>query len=379
MKKLQYKISQLFLLILVYNLKLIYFFFKMFPVKNQIVLISRQSDNLSIDFLTLKKYIETKEPNISIKIICKRLEKNFFSKVVFYMYTIKQMYYLARSKVCVLDSYCLPVSVLNHKKELTVIQMWHAIGKIKKSGYQTVGKTYGRRSLHAKTLKMHYNYDFVIAGAPYWTEFYCKTFNVTKDKIVNFGLPRIDYILDGANNVVEKLKKSNIELFNKPIILYAPTFRKKESVNVEDVLSHIDYEKYNIIIKLHPNDLRKEKIDRNKYIVIDDYSASELLLVCDYLITDYSAIAFEAAIVDKKIFFLLYDYEKYISKNGLNFNLLTEVLDFVLFNSKDLGEKLEQEYNWELYKKFKEKVLPNPINGSTEKIANLIFKELEKK
>ena len=58
-------------------------------------------------------------------------------------------YALSRSKacitlrpasVCVLDSYWPAVSVLHHKKQLAVIQMWHAMGKIKKSGYQSLGK-----------------------------------------------------------------------------------------------------------------------------------------------------------------------------------------------------------------------------------------------
>ena len=46
------------------------------------------------------------------------------------------MYYLATSKVCVLDGYCIPASILKHKKKLKIIQIWHASGAIKKFGYQ---------------------------------------------------------------------------------------------------------------------------------------------------------------------------------------------------------------------------------------------------
>ena len=36
-------------------------------------------------------------------------------------YMFKAMYYLATSKVCVTESYCVPISILTHKKELKII------------------------------------------------------------------------------------------------------------------------------------------------------------------------------------------------------------------------------------------------------------------
>ena len=54
------------------------------------------------------------------------------------------MYYLATSKVCLIDTYIIPVSILNHKKELTIIQLCHGIGNIKKFGYQTLKNESGK-------------------------------------------------------------------------------------------------------------------------------------------------------------------------------------------------------------------------------------------
>lgn len=75
------------------------------------------------------------------------------------------------------------------KKSLTVIQMWHALGKIKQSGYQTLGKASGRGAEMAHLLKMHENYDYIIAGGKAWNPFYEKSFNQPQDKLVNCGLP----------------------------------------------------------------------------------------------------------------------------------------------------------------------------------------------
>ena len=122
----------------IFFMKIIYFFMKLFKTKNKIVFISRQSDKLSLDFSLLKEEIE-KNSNIELVFITKKVEKNFRSvfKSIFIM--LKQMYHLATSKVCVIDGYNITVSVLKHKKDTKVIQMWHALAAIKKFGYQTIG------------------------------------------------------------------------------------------------------------------------------------------------------------------------------------------------------------------------------------------------
>ena len=119
-------------------LKILYFFMKFIPTKkNRILFLSRQSNSLTLDF----KLIINKLPkSYDIKYVCNRFEGKKADKKIFLflILTIKSMYYLATSKVCIIDSYSLPVSILKHKKSLKIIQIWHALGKIKKSGYQTL-------------------------------------------------------------------------------------------------------------------------------------------------------------------------------------------------------------------------------------------------
>ena len=59
------------------------------------------------------------------------------------------MYHISRSKVVILDTYCYLISNLKHKKDLVVIQIWHAIGICKKAGYAIVGKDEGRSEKEA--------------------------------------------------------------------------------------------------------------------------------------------------------------------------------------------------------------------------------------
>ena len=66
---------------------LIYLFMKLFPVKSRIIMITRQSNNVTLDFKLLKEYIEKTDNNIEIKIFAKKLEKGIYNKILYILYT----------------------------------------------------------------------------------------------------------------------------------------------------------------------------------------------------------------------------------------------------------------------------------------------------
>ena len=123
------------------HLKIIYFFIKLFTTpKDKVLMLSRQSNEANIDFIMLQDEIKKQYPNIEVKIMCRKIPKKFLKKVSYYFYMIKTMYHLANSKVCIVDGYELQVSILKHKKELIIVQIWHALGAIKKFGKQVINK-----------------------------------------------------------------------------------------------------------------------------------------------------------------------------------------------------------------------------------------------
>lgn len=373
------KIRKLFLLTLVFHLRSIYFFFKLFSRENKIVFISRQSNNISIDFKLISDRLNEINPQLIQVFITKRFSKTIIGSLKFYFYTLKQMYHLATAKVCILDSYCLPVSILNHGNDLLVIQIWHAIGKIKQSGYQTLNRRYGRLASDATILKMHENYDYIVAGARYWNKYYCSSFNVEEKSLLNYGLPRIDFLLSGADNIREKILKESPKIFEKPIIIYVPTFRKKSVSGYKKIIENFNYNKYNLIIKLHPNE-ESNIIQREGLYLFKGYSATELLVISDYVITDYSSIAFEAAVIDKKILFYLYDYEEYTEKNGLNIDLYKEAKDIIFESERDMFAFIEKnEYPMNSVVHFKHRFLPDKLSNSTKLIVDFILEKFKDK
>ena len=120
--------------------KILYNIFKLFPTKNKITMISRQSDKETLDFKLLREEIEKTDKNIKVVTLCHKLEgginATISEKIKYGIHMLSQMYNIATSKVVILDSYCILISIMKHKNNLKVIQMWHSMGTMKKFGYQ---------------------------------------------------------------------------------------------------------------------------------------------------------------------------------------------------------------------------------------------------
>lgn len=345
---------------------------KLFPTNNnKILFLSRQSNELTLDFKMLQEELIRQDPKLKIISICKRSSDSKADYISYGVALFKSMYHLATSKVCVLDSYWPAACMLNHKDSLTIVQIWHALGKIKQSGYQTLGKAGGRGRLIAEELRMHKNYDYIIAGGESWNEFYCASFGTTPDKLLNYGLPRIDYLLSTVEDNKARIYEKYPEFREKKVLLYAPTFRRGIELNWKQLIDHIDHNEYTLIVKGHPNQPLGKDVPW--IYSCDEFKATELLSICDYLITDYSAIAVEGAILNKKTLYFVYDYDEYNAKNGTNIKLFDEMPGCVFKDAESLSIALQNPYRQDCLDSYRKKYLPNELGTSTKKIVDLII------
>ena len=96
----------------------------------------------------------------------------------------------------------------------------------------------------------------------------------------------------------------------------------------------------------------------------------DLIAVCDYLITDYSSIALEAAVLRKKTFFWTYDYDEYMENSGTNIDLRQEVPGNMSADIDDIIERVEKDdYDEEEQARYIRKFLPAQLGGSARRIA----------
>lgn len=358
----------------------IYFFMKCLPVnKNKILFLSRQSNTPTEDFMFLEARLRELKPELKTVKITKRADKSFSDLFVFALQTLRSMFHLATASVCVLDSYWPAVSMLKHKDSLAVIQIWHAMGKIKKSGYQSLDKGLGRSSMIAHEMRMHRNYDVIIAGGKAFNPFYCASFGVDESVLYNVGLPRMDMLRENTEKCRRQFYDAYPELEGKKIVLYAPTFRKGQIFDPKAIVDAFDFNgRQQLIIKRHPNQQLNEE-NLGQAMTCDEVPTSTVLSVCDCVITDYSAITIEAAILKKPVYFYLFDYEDYLSRNGLNVLLSDEFPDSVFTSPDKLFDSIENgTYDFDNYRRFCEKYLPAQSGRATDKIAALIIDCMEK-
>ena len=364
--------------IAIFILNVFYFFFKLLKTRNKITMISRQSNSISLDFKVLKEEIN-KHKKYKVVILCKKLEgkedAKLFDLIKYGFHLLRQMYNIATSKVVILDSYCIAISILKHKKNLKIIQMWHSIGTMKKFGYDILDQEEGNSSKMAQILKMHRNYTYVLCAGEGYKDDLARQFNCDENIIKIIPLPRLDLL---SNKYYIKKTKDRIyrkypKLKNKKNIIYVPTFRKNEidfQKHIDKLISLIDNKKYNLIIKLHP--LSNVKIDNKNIILAPEFSSMDMLLVSDYVITDYSCILYEAGFINKPLYFDAFDYDEYNKNRSLNIDYFHELPGVV---SKDISEIINainnKKYEYIKLKKFINKYI-NYHGNSAKEIYKLI-------
>lgn len=131
------------------------------------------------------------------------------------------------------------------------------------------------------------------------------------------------------NSVVENLVKLDIFYqlgipVDKKVVLYAPTYRNAGAVtlpfNSEKLLKKLN-NKYVLVIKMHYlNYLNHHNNDDNVFDCTEYFSMPDLMKISDILISDYSSLVLDYAVLNKPIVLFQYDYDEYMQKRGTYFS-----------------------------------------------------------
>ena len=313
-------------------LNFLYAFFKLLPVRHKVVMISRQSNQPSLDFRLLKYHLKKEDPNLEVIMLCRtldgKLDAGIGCLIRYGFHMIRQMYHIATSKVVVLDSYCIVVSLLHHRKDLQIIQMWHSMGTMKKFGYTALDTPEGVSSESAHLLHMHENYTCVLASSPAYAGDLAAGFGCSRNIIRTMPLPRTDLL---RSRKYQEKKQAEIlsacpQLKGKTVILYCPTFRQDETELKDAILrlaGLLDPEKEILLLNLHP--LSKISVSAPHMVSGTPFSSFELLCAADAFITDYSCMLYEAAFKGIPVYFYDFDFNDYTVQRGLAIDYEKEI------------------------------------------------------
>ena len=380
-KKWKERVVYIFLIIGGALLNFIYLFHKLFPTKDRISIVSRQASRPYEDITMLASELKKLSPGTDVVVSCRASGGGIWKKTAYLFHVLtRQQHLFATSRVVILDGYCVSASMLRHKKSLKIVQMWHAMGAFKKFGLVALDEEEGRNGMVAKGMRMHKNYDVIFVSSEICKEKMAPAYGCSTDIMEVMPLPRTDVLLDpqliAANR--KRIYEKYPELKEKKVILYTPTFRKtrKVSVYTESLINAVDFKTTSLIVNLHPHDA--ECIEAESVIIDPDFSSLEMLSVSDYVITDYSAFIFEAAVAGKPVFRFVPDHSEYDYSRGFLIDVDKEMPFFWSSSAEDIIRAIdENNYDPEEIKKFAEKYVRVGRNN-TRRMAEFILDLAEK-
>ena len=294
------------------------------PVKrNLVVFASDDSDELTDNMKPI--YEEAKKRGLETAVLTRAVLKQGgitgqFKRLKFYIEFMKQY---AIAGYVFLTDYFFPIYSCKPREETRVVQLWHACGAFKRFGYSCADKSWGMSADQLESFPIHNTYTDVFVSSGEIVSKYAQAFRCDEEIVRPLGVPRTDIYFD-CNFVQQKYQEVRNrfpQIGERKILLYAPTFRgnKKECAYMAEEMdlrlmkAELEGE-YAVLIKLHPvmsGRLSLEGLKGFAFDVTDDLRIEEALCAADIVITDYSSLIFEYALLKRPMIFFAYDLAEY--------------------------------------------------------------------
>jgi CDP-ribitol ribitolphosphotransferase len=264
-------------------------------------------------------------------------------------------YRVASSRLVIVDDYFFPIYPVKKRLGVTIVQVWHACGAFKRFGRATLEAEWGADQIFLKWVPIHSNYDLTLVSSASIAPIYAEAFGQSTETIsAAFGIPRTDVLLPSPRrDTAERAVRERLGLRDgRTTILYAPTFRGadlKEAVAPEllDIaaLHRALGSEYRLILRLHSFVKSAMRIPPEVGDFVVDASAepdaNEVLLAGDILVSDYSSIIFEYALLNRPMAFLAPDLAAYERERGFFFDYRTGVPGPVMEETEQLARWIQ--------------------------------------
>lgn len=237
--------------------------------------------------------------------------------------SLKHFYYLNRAKYWIDNQ---GMANLAEKKEGQVyIQTWHGT-PLKRMGYdqKTLPSTRELENLKKQTDA----WDYLISPNPYTSKILKRGFRYAGE-VLETGYPRNDILIQQPVAIKQKAQMELGIPSDKRVILFAPTFRDWDPNSFQKVLDEVQLlskeidEGSVILLRLHyllSDKISQFELPANIVNASTYQDIQELYLLADILITDYSSVMFDYALLKRPIILYCYDLEEYTTRRGMYFN-----------------------------------------------------------
>lgn len=177
-------------------------------------------------------------------------------------------------------------------------------------------------------------------------------FKARKESFLECGRPCSDQLFHASEDDHLKMRKKLGIPSNKKVILYAPTWRDSiDGGNTYTIKPPIDFsywqkelgDEFVILFRAHHITTSVLDVTFNDFVRdVSGYpSINELMIASDILISDYSAVLMDFAILERPVLCFAYDYEEYIKERGTYFEIDDKLPNKSCRTEKELIERIK--------------------------------------
>ena len=314
------------------------------------------------------------------------------AKIIEY-FSISYFYYLARSKYWICN--CKLPEYLSKKNNQIYLQTWHGT-PLKRLAHDIIvpkGTTFYRSKVSKE--KMHQSYDkdvarytYMISPNKFTTEVFQSAFQINKERLIETGYPRNDCLSHVTHKQIETLKVKYHIPKDKKVILYAPTWRDNSySAKGYTFTLSVDFslwkeklgDEYIVVFKPHyliVNSFDTSQFSDFVYYMDATSEISELYLISDLLVTDYSSVFFDYAILKKPIYFYMYDLASYQKElRGFYIDIYKDLPGQVIMEEEKLLESIKsKQFDYQYLTSFNQRFNNKEDGNASKRVIDIVFK-----
>lgn len=301
------------------------------PVRpDRVVLATARLPTLEGNLLFIRRAIAALRPDLDVVVLLQPYGYGLRAKLAYLGRVVLGMYQLRTAGLVVVDNAYLPVHVGPHRPETTVVQVWHAVGALKRFGADGV-----RPLEEPERTFLHRHYDWVVTAGEASREPWAAALRTPLERVLPLGTPRTDFFFDSVALAAARarLLAAHPALAGRRVVVYAPTFRgrgraKRAAPGLDGarLRAALPFD-YALVLKGHPNlDPARTPVAGFDLVLDPATDMNDVLAASDILVTDYSSSIFEYALLRRPIILLVGDLAAYERDPGLYLDYRTEMI-----------------------------------------------------
>lgn len=222
-------------------------------------------------------------------------------------------------------------------------------------------------------------WDYSVAANSFSTRAWAGAYPGLAFESLETGYPRNDVLAAATEQDLARAREALGLAEGDVAVLYAPTHREYETdgselLDLAALASELGPEH---VILARQHYLEAEGLDAAAGRVRDvsaHPSVEELCLAADVLVTDYSSIMFDYAVLDRPIVIHAADWETYRAKRGTYFDLMAEPPGVVTRTAREVAAALRDgDGATELRGLFRERFCSLEDGGAAERVVRAVF------